>query len=380
MEIASVQTPQLVSVMARTCRRLHIEGIRLLLSHRVVLAKQSQLISFCTFMLADKSDRRFAIWRDCFVLGLRKISTDTSSLFCDVLSRCGSSHVTGLLLWHATELLESDPRLSSAFTSFTRLDYIFLALKRGDHGGTRLLRSLHSPLKSARIALSTFAYSQRSISQSRVIYARGSDPFWLLSKFSATLEVVKATGDVTIGGCQQRFLHVTELVIEQELPLIRPLVTSLPNLRILKFSAVTQVHGQDNLLALTSSIGKDFTTRECREINLRDQRTHGAWITLDTLVAPTVTAYAAALLSRIRRLHLYGCKGRPAIELPMLLSVIKEAQPTQLRLVFHMQEVEHITSIARLPEAALLSTFELCLLSRDKTLEFGTCFVSCAGS
>lgn len=380
MEIAAVWAPQLVAVMARTCRRLHMEGIRLLLSHRVVLVRKTQLVSFCNFMLTDNTDRRFLLWRGCFSLGVRYISTDISSLLFDVLNRCGNTHVTNLQLWHATELLDSDPRLSSAFTSFTRLDVVFVGLQRGDRGGTRFLRSLRSPLKTVRLSLPMLAYSQRAHSKSRVIYARNADPLWLLSKFSATLQVVAVDGDVTIGGCQQQFLHMIELSVEQALPLVRPLVASLPNLRILKFTAVVQMRRRENLLVMRSFVGKDFTTRECREINLRDQHTHGTWTTLDMLQAPIVTAYAAALLCRIKTLHLLGCKGRPAVELSMLLSVIQEARPAHLRLVFDMQEVEYIASVARLPAAAFFNSFELRLLTRDQTTGFDACFVSCATS
>lgn len=376
MEVAAAQDTRLVAAMSRTCRRLHTESIKWLLSREVLLGWESDLISFCNFMLADQTNHRFSIWYGRFVLYMGTISMEASSLLCDVLSRCGNSHVTDLQLWDATRLLQSDPRLSSAFASFTRLDFLYIDLQRGDREGTRFLRLLRSPLKSVRLQLPTFTYTQRAGSESRVIYARGADPFWLLSKLNASLERVEVDGDITTGAYKQQFLHITELSLEQEIPLVRPLIASLPNLRVLEFTAIHRMRLRDNLYTMRGFVGKNFNTRECREINLRDQRTYGAWTTLDMLAAPTITAYGAALLSRINRLHLLGCKGRPSIELSMMLRVIQEARPTHLRLVLDMQEVEYIASVARLPAAALLSTFELRLLSRNETSEFNSFFVS----
>ncbi len=327
-----------ISALSRTCKHLHLEGIKSLLACGADLGP-ADMASFGHFILADPTSRGPLLHS----LGIRVAVVSDAAL--DIFLRALGYTVNLARL--SLSSLEELPRATAktlcaglaALTSVTdfELDYAagdYDRRLRRDPSSSReeyfpkLLRRLQSSLISVALTLPPMFDNE-----SCVVYKRDRDPMFLLSNQRASLEHVALRGNITVGGRKCIYSRVTRLSLPSDmgLLLLQPYIASFPNVNIVDFllPSMLRFAKRVNLLDMPRY---GLSLKEWHNRNTRNQVMFGTWPRIQSLQGLIMDAYAYGISCHITRLHLLSIGGQHSDELSMLAAIFADALPTVLRL------------------------------------------------
>ncbi len=295
---ARPETKALISMM-HTCRALYSAGVPCLLQWDVTLWRDEQLESFYRFIFSGK-EPRFHYLRN---LGVYLHKLRSPKLLAEILQH--ASRLEELSLQDC-QVLDEDPQIARAIASLPNIKQLVL---RGS--------------KKTDTALYMFGQMQPSLVKLSLAPPYGSylyeDDIRMLSSIGSLQELNIRNPKFTSAGLKFPQLRALELSDCRNAPLVKPLVLSFPNLRVLKVS-IQWMHWDQML--------NPIATERHREKNKQAQLSH-SWKDLDFVLGSDRDLYLMALTCKIHCLEVTSVKSGGA---PKLSAVLADSRPTDLRL------------------------------------------------
>ncbi|OCH87923.1 hypothetical protein OBBRIDRAFT_889453 [Obba rivulosa] len=317
--------PETLSMML-TCRDLHKEGIKQLLSLDIPLHEHN-IALYGRFMLADPSFRLSYLRR----LHIRVPKTEESILkmgnvLYDVLSHRPSLGINHLYIDDSERWLIMNPCFFDLFLAWRNLEH--LVFEEATTQTCQFLQQIEADLITARIVFNSRNPRSRYIRHAR--HDIGS----LLGKSNLRLQELRYDGAL-LRSSTDRFpaLHTLELTMNEILD-IKPLVLSFPHIRSLRLTTNRQV-----------AIGHPSGLSDIRGPNTKFQAEHFRWIWMDRLSGDMGQIYALGLTSSVRLLDLENHVDED--NHAFVSELLRDTSPTRLRFVIRL----HSFPVSILPVA-----------------------------